>query len=236
MVGPEDEERHRAAPRFSRLSAARAQRALPERGAYPNVARMLPTHHPVTPVSDPTLPPLADAQEGSSVRRVIQRLRWTLYGVACVVYLFPPMDMLSSILPLHPRDIQWRYQATNLFGQSMLTQTMALTAATLVVLIARHDLGAKIVRMICLLEAMAIVPLTAIFLADFLQIRPSIEYDLRRRLDIVTLKSCFELFVGAVVMAVLWWQLDRSTPRAAEEKRGRRKRRKRVVPNYDATA
>ena len=167
------------------------------------------------------------------MRRILQRLRWTLYGVAAVVYLFPPMDMLSSVLPLNVRDIQWRFQATSLFGQSMLTQTMALSGATLLALITRHDWGAKLVRFVCIVEAVAIVPLMVIFVADFLQIRPAFEDDLRGRLQIVMYKTSLELLVGAALMMFLWWHLAPASTKTASGPKTR-KRHRRVVPNYDA--
>lgn len=205
---------------------------MPGGGARRIVRPMLPTHTPVVPVSDPQLPPLDEARDASSVRRVLQRLKWTLYGVACIVYLFPPMDMLSSVLPLHFRDIQWRFQFTTLFGQSMLTQTMALTGATVLATIVRHERGQALVRLLCFTEAILIVPMIGIFVADYLQIRPALEEDLRGRLRIVMYKTCFELAVGALLMAWLWWQLDRPVVKKADEPK-RKKRRRRVVPNYE---
>ena len=138
-------------------------------------------------------------------------MKWVLYGVAAVVYLFPPLDMTSNILPIHVRDIQWRFQATTFLGQSMLTQCMALTAATVIALMARHRLGVSLVSLLCVLEAMFMLPIAAIFVADYYQIRPAMPDDMRPRLQFVMVKTTFELLVGGGLMTMLAVHLRGST-------------------------
>ncbi|MBI2795261.1 MAG: hypothetical protein HYX65_00970 [Gemmatimonadetes bacterium] len=150
-------------------------------------------------------------REGSRLGRLLRRMKWVLYGVALAIYLFPPLDMTSSILPIHVRDIQWRFQATTFLGQSMLTQCMAYTAATLLALLARHRLGVSLVSLFAVLEAMILLPVTAIFLADYFQIRPAIPDDLRPRLQFVMIKTTFELLAGGTLMALLGMHMRGST-------------------------
>lgn len=192
---------------------------------------MVSTHHPSAPAADPASIPDADPErEGPSVRRVLQRLRWTLYGLAAIVYLFPQMDMLSSVLPLRPLDVRWRFQFTTLFGQSMLTQAMALVGAGLVARITRHKSMASLIRFVAFVEAALILPLSARFVLDFRQIRPAIKEELRGRLQIVTYKTCLELLLAALLIAFLWWQLElREKSSAIQVKTRKRRRRVRVT-------
>ena len=140
-------------------------------------------------------------------------MKWVLYGVATAVYLFPPLDMTSSILPVHVRDIQWRFQATTFLGQSMLTQSMALSAAAILALLTRHRRGVFAMSMLCLGEAIVMLPVIAIFVADYFQIRPAIPDELMPKFRFVMAKTVVELLVGGGLMAALGVHLWGSTGR-----------------------
>jgi hypothetical protein len=66
------------------------------------------------------------------MEQTLPRLKWPLYLIAIGLIVIPFLDFATSILPLQPYDIRWRFATVALFSGFLFTPLLAITLIVLI--------------------------------------------------------------------------------------------------------
>lgn len=114
-----------------------------------------------------------------------------LYFVALLLVATPLVDFLTSVLPLRPGNIEWRFATVGLLSGFVLTPLLGIILAMLVASWAGHQRFHRIVAIVNGVIAALLVVTLLMFLLDIVQLRSVVQAEQ---------KAAFE---GSAVKAVI---------------------------------
>jgi hypothetical protein len=130
-------------------------------------------------------------------------LVWPAYLVAAMMALIPVAEFATSILPMSPSDIRWRFGAVGLFSGVIVSSIFGIFLAMVVATLARHRLALRIMSVFAGLSAVIVVVISVMFILDLLQLRVGVTPDLLRSYTVASARALGKLGAGAVVGLVL---------------------------------
>jgi hypothetical protein len=151
-------------------------------------------------------------------RSVLQHLAWPNYFVALILIVLPFVDLLTNVWPVRVSALEWRYGTLGLLSAFTLTPLLGIVLAVASAAVLDHRVVQRILGIMNLLGAVALVVVVVLFALDWLQMRPSIEPDPRRSMDVGAVKA---LAKHALVAVALGW-LGIAGLRATRRERGDR--------------
>lgn len=94
-----------------------------------------------------------------------------LYVFAIALVTSPPIDLLTAVWPLRPRDVQWRSGFLGLGAAYLLTPLLGLVLAMAVAYSREHARTLKGLGLMSALAGAALIPVLVVFPLDVLQMR-----------------------------------------------------------------
>lgn len=121
----------------------------------------------------------------------LDQLVGPLYLVALLLVATPALDFITSVVPLHPGNIQWRFATVGLLSGFTLTPLLGLILAMLLAALSGHERFLRVLALLSLAAAAIFAIMLVFFLLDILQLRSAVQAESK------------EAFEGAAVKAVL---------------------------------
>jgi hypothetical protein len=141
-----------------------------------------------------------------------EALAGPLYLVAFVLILIPAVDFLLSIPPAELGSVQWRFAAVGLLSGYTLTPILGLALALVVSAVLKHHNVQRLLVILCLTIALALIGLSLGFVLDVLQIRASVAEDGRPAFNSAWMRAVIKHALSAVALGYLGWRARRMIP------------------------
>ncbi len=153
---------------------------------------------------------------------MLPRLKWPLYLLAIVLIVSPLADFATSVLPLSPTDIKWRFATVALFSGFLFTPLLALALIVVVAALVEDRPAQRVVSVVSLVMVALLLVLLAAFLLDVLQLRQqTVGDDERLPFDLSVIRSLVRY--GLTTCVLLW--LGVATWRTSRRERSSRSSR-----------
>jgi len=154
----------------------------------------------------------------------LARLRWPLYLAAIGLIVIPLLDFVTSVLPLEPYDIKWRFGSVALLSGFLFTPLLAIMLIMAVAAMADDRVMQRAASILNLLLVLALVVLLGLFALDALQLRNLVPDGERLAFDMSAVRAAVKY--GFMVVTLLL--LGIAGFRASREPRATRARRESV--------
>ena len=123
------------------------------------------------------------------------------YAVALLLVAFPIADFVTSVWPLQPGSVHWRYGMVGLFAGYLLTPLLGLVLAATIAAIGEHDRTLKTFAILSLVATVLILVALGAFALDVTQLRGSVEAAARGRFDTGAISASVKYVLIAIVLA-----------------------------------
>jgi hypothetical protein len=100
--------------------------------------------------------------------------RWAvvaLYAFAFTLFFWPVTDLVTNALPLQLGNVRWRYGFLGLLGSYLLTPSVGIFVASGVAYALRHRRTLRVLSVLELIIAIALLAAMAMFVLDLMQVR-----------------------------------------------------------------
>lgn len=134
----------------------------------------------------------------------LPRFRWPLYLLAIGLIVIPFLDFATSILPLSPTDIRWRFTTTALFAGFLFTPLLAIGLVILLATLTGDRVVLRVLAIFNLVVATVLLGLLALFLLDVVQLRHDTVGELERQpFDMSALRALVKYGFTITVLTAL---------------------------------
>jgi hypothetical protein len=125
-----------------------------------------------------------------------------LYLIALLLIGTPLMDFVSSVLPLRPGELQWRFASVGLLSGFLLTPLLGIVLALGVAIYADH---ARFIRLLSAFNvgvAVLFVIVLGAFALDILQLRSVVQAEAKAAFEAAAVKAVVKH--GCFIVALGW--------------------------------
>lgn len=133
----------------------------------------------------------------------LQRLRWPLYLSAIGLIIIPLLDFVTSILPLQPYDIRWRFASVALLSGFLFTPLLAIMFLMVVSALAEDRTFQRVVGVLNLVLVVLLGALLVLFALDVLELRHGLPDAERVPFDMSALRATAKYGFMVVILLVL---------------------------------
>ena len=138
---------------------------------------------------------------------LIGRLRVALYLVAIVFVVTPTVDIVANVVPLHLDTMQWRFGATGVASNYLISIIFGAALAATVAVLTGSRLTLRVLATLGALGALFLVVAGVVLLLDTLQLRSQVPPESLDAFEIGAGKTLFKLLETALVLAVIGWAM-----------------------------
>jgi len=128
-----------------------------------------------------------------------------LYLVAFLLVATPTMDFATSIIPMRPSDIEWRFASVGLLSGFLLTPLLGLALAMGVAQLAGHLRFQRVMSILSLTATVLCAALLLFFLLDIFQLKSAVQPEAADAFGSAATKAVIKHGSFIVALAVLGW-------------------------------
>jgi hypothetical protein len=139
----------------------------------------------------------------SSTRSTHRALLFAAYLMCAYVCAIPLVEAAFSASPTQAGVVAWRFGATGLFAQALMTPLLGLSVALGVSVYFHHRRTLQTLAVVSGFGAMATLVVVPLFTLDALELRGAIDGGARARFDITTLMTLSRLILAVLLGAAL---------------------------------
>jgi len=143
------------------------------------------------------------------VSQVTERLRTPLYLVAFVFAVTPLVDIVTNVLPLQLGAPPWRYGATGVASNYLVSVLFGAALAAALALEGGRRGTAVVLSLLNALAAWLLFVVALSFLFDAIQLHRDVPPDTERMFMTGTVKSLFKLLTTGLAFGAFGWALFR---------------------------
>jgi hypothetical protein len=153
-------------------------------------------------------------------------LAFALYAVCAVFLISPALDLLGSVMPLKPGNIQWRFGLMVSIAPTIMTGVISLAMFSVLGVLFGHAGVLRGVGIVALVLAVMYLGMLGVFGLDLLQLRKAVPADRQVPFLTMTAKCMLQMLIGASSLALLSvgsWRVTRQKSGAASGEGGSRR-------------
>ena len=144
----------------------------------------------------------------------LRKLALPGYVVVAFMLLMPVVDVVAISLPLEPGDLQWRFGFLGTMTRFLETPAMGLLLLTVMAAMLEHRALLRAVSVVCILGAVVMLGISAIFALDALQVRNDFVPQVQLPFDRVIAVGMLKILLWTAILAGFGWlSLGLSRPR-----------------------
>jgi len=133
----------------------------------------------------------------------LQPWLYGLYALALLLFVQPFAETASASWPPRLDEVGWRFAAVGILYTMLPTLLFALLIAATAAYLLGHRTGLRIIGVVALVFAVAVVLLTAGFVLDAVQLRRIVRPEARGGYDLASVKAIIAALVAVVGCAML---------------------------------
>ena len=138
-----------------------------------------------------------------------EALSGPLYGVAALLILIPAADFVFTVPALSISNAQWRLGAVSLLSGYTTMPILGLALALVVSAIRKEPRVQRALVVACLAIALGLAGLSAGFMQDVRELRPSVAGDQRAAFSSMWKRTIITLLLSTAVLAYMGWKARR---------------------------
>ena len=138
----------------------------------------------------------------TSNSETLERLSKPFYFVALLLVVTPLADFVTSVWPLQPGEIRWRFASVALLGGFLFTPLLGSAMAVLLSTILEHRGMQRTLAILNLVVAVLLISSLIGLSFDTLQLRKAVPPDAQTAFRTSAVRAAFKH--GTVAMATLW--------------------------------
>lgn len=142
----------------------------------------------------------------------IGHLRVPLYLVALVFVVTPVIDIIANVMPLHLGTMQWRFGATGVASNYLISIVFGSALAALVAVSGGKRTTLRVIGALGLLAVFGLLIASGFLVLDTLQLRREVPPEALRNFQVGAWKTLFKLLSTALALAAIARALLRTTP------------------------
>ena len=157
----------------------------------------------------------------------MQPILKAFYLVGALLLFGALTEPVLQVWPLRPGNVSWRFGAAGLFAGGMIGMTFALAWIMGVAALLSHRRVLKTFAVLSLVCSLILTAAAVLFALDFLQIRVSVNPEVRSGLDMTVLRAMLTIVLcipATLVLGLAGWRTarvpSREHSRAASAKGG----------------
>ncbi|MBI2796021.1 MAG: hypothetical protein HYX65_04860 [Gemmatimonadetes bacterium] len=132
----------------------------------------------------------------------LERLAKPIYFVGLLLILTPLADFITSVWPLQPREIRWRFASVALLGGFLFTPLLGSTLALFLATVLEHRGTQRLMAIFNILVSVILVAMLIGLSFDTLQLRKAVPPDAQTAFRTSAVRAAFKH--GSVALAALW--------------------------------
>ena len=132
----------------------------------------------------------------------MERLAKPLYFVGLLLVLTPLADFMTSVWPLQPGEIRWRFASAALLGGFLFTPLIGSVIGVVVSGLMEHRRAQKAIAIINLVSAGVLVGMIGLLLLDALHLRRAVPADAQSAVRTSAVRAALKH--GSVTLALVW--------------------------------
>ena len=133
---------------------------------------------------------------------MLERLSKPIYFVALLLVLTPLADFVTSVWPLQPGEIRWRFASVALLGGFLFTPLLGSSIAVVVATMLEHRTMQRVMAILNLVVAVVLVASLIGLSFDTLQLRKAVPPDAQTAFRTSAVRAAFKH--GTVALATFW--------------------------------
>lgn len=136
------------------------------------------------------------------------------YGLGVLLMLVPLLDFVTSVLPLHVINLQWRFATIGLFSNFLLTPLLGMGLLITVAAVREHYRVQRLLAIANSCFALLVVGLLVLFSLDIVQLNASVPPERASEFHMAAFKAVAKYVLGWMVvvsLAVAGWRISSST-------------------------
>ncbi len=124
------------------------------------------------------------------------------YPVAALLILSPLLDVAGAVWPIRAGEVSWRFGTMGLITNGLVTPILGLALIQLIGTFAEHRGVVRFVAIIELVLGVLVLIGLALFVLDYLQLRPTVAPNAQAAYDLAAVKA---MFIALLETIVLGW-------------------------------
>ena len=133
---------------------------------------------------------------------ILERLANPLYFVGLLLVFTPLADFMTSVWPLQPGEIRWRFASAALLGGFLFTPLIGATIGVVVSGLMEQRRAQKTLAIINIASAVILVGVIGLLLLDALQLRRAVPPDAQTAFRTSAVRAALKH--GSVTVALVW--------------------------------
>lgn len=129
-----------------------------------------------------------------------------LYLLAFLLVATPIMDFVTSIIPLRPGDIEWRFASVGLLSGFLLTPLLGIALAIGAAHLGGHLRFQRLMAIVNLIVAACCIGLLVFFVLDIFQLRAAVQPEAAEAFQSAALKAVIKHVSFFITLAFLGWR------------------------------
>lgn len=132
----------------------------------------------------------------------LPRLKWPLYLVAIGLIVIPFLDFATSILPIKPYDISWRFTTVALFSGFLFTPLLAIALIAMMAALTEDRVTLRVLSVFCLVFTIILLVMMGLYLLDVFQLRHDVVGDVERLPFDMSAVRAFAKYIFTILVLV----------------------------------
>jgi hypothetical protein len=141
-----------------------------------------------------------------------EALAGPLYAIAALLIVVPAVDFVLSVPAMEAGNVQWRFAAVGLLSGYMLTPVLGLALAFVVSAMLKQHNVQRLLVILCLTMAFALIVMSMGFMLDVLQIRATVPQQGQQAFNSAWMRAIIKHMLSAVALGYLGWRARRMIP------------------------
>lgn len=125
------------------------------------------------------------------------------YFVAAVFVLTPVMDVTIAALPFRPGEMTWRFAATGIFAEGVMTALLGLFSALALAVYLEHRTVVKVLGVVSAIGCLTFLGVIGLFLIEAMQMRSVVAEEAQTGMAIASMGAFFKHLSGLIGTALM---------------------------------
>ncbi|MBV6521718.1 MAG: hypothetical protein MNPFHGCM_01862 [Gemmatimonadaceae bacterium] len=124
------------------------------------------------------------------------------YAFGLLLIGHPLLDFVTSVLPVSPTNIQWRFATVGLLSNFLMTPMLGLGIMIVVAAVREHLVFQRVLAIVNTVAALVLIAFVALFVLDIVQLNASIQPEGLKEFQSAAFKAVLKHISAIIVLCL----------------------------------